>query len=386
MEDKGIERFIKYMENVVQFENTVAPFDLCRDSQTQCVVDLIEKICQKESKILDYGCGNLRLLNALCEKPEILKRITYVATDVSPPNIDKKKKLPYTFKTLKEIKKTTLAFFDVIVVMNVIHEISINEFTELVETARRLLKVSGKLLLIDMAILPVGEYKSLPFYPWEIECLFFNSNNLSYKSKSGIPVVALEIDTISIPIYQQFKYRLIQLVTEKRDFYSMLACSLHSRIDNPKICNWLFKFSLNHGDVHDLTYLMLISGFANFRLIEEKKSSSSSFKEIATAAEAILKWFFKFWENNKYLPNYFTLMNKLGREYTYKVLTTTISYMSDQIGTFFLSLTNENLGLSELTPSESLDVFEDQYSYKDIWKLGLGKLQAECHRKMWPEY
>lgn len=384
MKDNSTERLLKYLEDAVKYDDGVAPFELCHDSQTQWVVGKLKAKDLEETGLLDYGCGNLRLLNAVHEAG-LLSRIRYVATDISPPTVAFSDPLPFVFKIPEDIRCLPVASLDVAVIMNVVHEVSISDFTEIIETVRRLLKPTGSLLLVDMAILPEGEYRALPYYPWELESIFFECDDCSYTSKGGVPVVALEVPAPAIPIHQQFERRLLQLIVEKRDFYSQLACSLSSREANPSIRDWLRRFSLDRGDAHDLGYLMLMSGFANFKLIEHKGVSRPSYDEISDAAEAILRWFFQYWDEKNELPQYFSVLNALGGDHSYATLTSAVSYMSGQIGTFFMPMTSENLGLAKLTPSESIDVFEDRYDYDAIRKLGLGVLQEECHRVMWPD-
>lgn len=339
---------------------------------------------QEKVEVLDYGCGNLRLLNALHEAG-VPHRIVYTATDISPPSLMPPQTHPFVFKLPQDVRSLPVASFDVVVIMNVIHEVSLADFIEIAETVRRALKPTGTLILVDMAILPEGEYRALPYYPWELEFLFFEAQDYSYTSKSGVPVVALEIPCSAIPIHQQFERRLLRLIMEKRDFYSEIACSLPSRAYNPSVSYWLRRFSLDHGDAHDLGYLMLMSGFANFKLIQHRSAPPPSYDEISGAAEAILRWFFAYWEERNALPSYYSVLNALGGRHSYNALTAAMACMSGQIGSFFMPMTNDNLGLAELTPSESLDVFEDRYDYSAIQKLGLGALQSECHRVMWPD-
>lgn len=384
MDDKGTDKFLKYLEDAVRYDEGVAPFELCYDSQAQWVVGKLKAQEFDEASLLDYGCGNLRLLNAI-HKAGLLSRIRCIGSDISSPVVPSTETIPFDFKMPQDLKRLPVASFDVAVIMNVIHEVSISDFSDIVETIRRLLKPSGRLLLVDMAILPEGEYRALPYYPWELESIFFECCDCSYTSRSGVPVVALEIPASSIPVYKQFERNLLKLIQEKRDFYSELACSLSSRDSNPRINELLGRFSLNHGDAHDLGYLMLMSGFANFKLIEHKAMPRSSHDEISDAAEAILRWFFDYWEEKNELPRYFSALNALGGDHPYTALTDAMSHMSGHVGSFFMPMTNENFGLQKLTPSESLDVFEDRYDYSAIQKLGLGKLQEECHRVMWPD-
>lgn len=384
MEDTDLNKYKKYIEEAIQYTNDVSPFEHCFDSQTQWVIHKIKENIKKDIKIIDYGCGQLRLLNAL-NKEGLLSEINYFATDIKSPDMTNLENLPFVFKTIQETKQMTNSSIDVAVLMNVIHEISILDIVEIIETIRRLLSPDGKIFLVDIAVLPKGEYRALPFYPWELTSLFRNSNDFSYISKGGIPIVALEIPHSTIPVYTEMAYNLCELIVEKRDLYASLACMLPSRSSNRKINNWLKKMSLEFGDGYILSYLMLLSGFANFRFIEYSSIPDPSYTEICDAAEAILRWYFKYRERYNIEPKYFLVFDELGDKFSYFVLSSTLKQLSNFIGSFFFPFYSDNMGDQILRASESLDIFEDRFTYNDIRKLGLGNLQQECHGICWPE-
>lgn len=379
----GSERLINYLEQALRTELSVAPFELAQDSQTKWVVSRLEKR-SGEIHLLDYGCGNLRLLNAIRKRDE-LHRVRYFATDKNAPEITQSTDSPYKFIGVHKIRTLSIETIDVVVLMNVVHELSLLDFADAIESARRLLKPDGELLLIDMAMLPEGEFRALPYYPWEISSLFLESFDSSYISKSGIPVVAMSVPKSGIPIYAQFIHRLCNLVLEKREDYCKLACVLPYKRDNPEIERILNRFSLNKDEVFDLGYLMLMSGFANFRIREHLDDQTKpSYEEISIAAEAVLRFFFKYCDTYESYPTFFTLLNELGALHSYRSLSHCVGYMSGGVPAFFFLLDEENLGESKLKPTEALDVFEDCYEYRHIAELGLGNLQVECHRHKEP--
>jgi len=384
MDESGTERLLKYLQGAVQYENGVASFQLCQDSQTRWLIDKLGELNLEKIELLDYGCGQLRLLNAV-KKSGLLSKIKYSATDICPPTLSATEDLPFVFRTPLETKSLSAKSLDVAVIMNVVHEIPLLDFAHIVETVRRLLKDTGKFLIVDMAVLPEGEFRSLPYYPFELKKLFFESNDCSYTSKSGVPVVALEIPSTGIPIYPQFRQKLRNLVSEKRDSYCDLACSLHLQKINPRIRALLEHLSLNHGDAHDLGYLMLMSGFANYRLIEDSTNTQLLNNEIEDAAEAVLRWFFEYCKKNGKLPLYHSVFDSLGCSHTYDALVCAVLCMSNHIGAFFFPMRDENLGNAQFKPSESIEAFEDHFDYDDIRKLGLSFLQAECHQVKWPD-
>ncbi|UCE66875.1 MAG: class I SAM-dependent methyltransferase [Candidatus Zixiibacteriota bacterium] len=375
---KGAERLIDYLEKSLQTEIPVAPFELSQDSQTKFVINKIKDLSGPIS-VLDFGCGNLRLLNA-ARIEKILHNIKYLATDKIKPKATFPDQYPYEFVISSKIRELPLDSIDLVVLMNVAHEMSIVELADAVESSRRLLKRNGELLIIDMAILPEGEYLALPFYPWELASLFLESIDHSYLSKNGVPIVAMSIKRDGIPIYAQFMDRLYGLTIEKRNYYCQLACTLPIKRNKATIQKILKRFSLNKGDVHDLGYLMLMSGLAHSRLLQLANSiPEPNYDEVAEAAEDVLKYFFSYWETHESSPTFFAVLENLGHKHTYRSLTHAVGYMSGGIPAFFMPLLKDNLGLSTLEASEDLDIFEDRFEYSDIKRLGLGNLQGECH-------
>ena len=73
------------------------PFELCRDSQTQWIVGKLKAHDLNGTGLLDYGCGNLRLLNAVHEAG-LLSNLRYVATDITPPTLTYSESLSFVFK------------------------------------------------------------------------------------------------------------------------------------------------------------------------------------------------------------------------------------------------------------------------------------------------
>lgn len=389
--DTKPDRLIAYLEQALRIDLPVAPFEQVQDSQIQWVIRQLEGISESKGisesiRILDYGCGNLRLLNAISQH-RLHDRIHLLATDKSTPKIKPSREYRYEFIDIHEIPSLNVRTLDAVVLMNIAHELSLLEFADSVESSRRLLKTGGTLLFVDMAILPEGEFRALPYYPWEICSLFQEPSDASYASKSGVPVVAAAVPKEGIPIYAQFLDRLCRLVIEKRDYYCMLACVLPYRQEKPEIKRILSRFSLNQNDVHDLGYLMLMSGLANFRILEHlHERSKPSYEQVSNAAEAILRFFFMNWESHKSYPTFFEILDELGSLHSYRAISHAVGYMSGGLPAFFFYLSRDNLGDSELLPTEDLDVFEDHYEYKHIAELGLGNLLSECHHRIEPEY
>jgi len=333
-------------------------------------------------RLLDFGCGNLRLLNAL-EKAKELGRIEFCATDILKPELPEGKALDFSYVDQKDLVALPARSFDVIVLMNAVHELQLIDFAKAIETIRRLLKVDGKLLLVDMAFLPEGEFRSLPYYPWEVTGLMLSADDESYNSKSGVPVVAMSVPRNGIPAFPQFLDGLGKLVLQKRNDFCQLAAKLHSCEDAKSMDALLSRLSLNKGRIHDLGYLLVMSGLANLRFLEHQDfRRETSYKKISLAAEAILRLFFEVWNKERRKITFNEILEQLGPSHSYESLSIAMGSMTAGIPSFFFPLQSKSLGSSELQPSETLDMFEDYFGYEDISKVGLGALQIACYEKI----
>jgi 2-polyprenyl-3-methyl-5-hydroxy-6-metoxy-1,4-benzoquinol methylase len=393
--ERNKERIMKFLSGALQSTPPVVPYSLYKDSQTQW---LISKIAGSESplSLLDYGCGNCRLLNAIISDSNRFKKLDYYAMDIVKPRsigedaLSNDRHIAWEYITSEQLGKYS-AHFDYVVLMNVIHEVSIINFARIIEDTRQALKPEGFLLLVDMSLLPEGEPKSLPFHPWEIEYLFLKSKDYSFYSKSKIPLVAMEIPMDGIPVFSEFLPALTALVKEKRDIYSSIACSLSEPSLRSSHKNLLEKLSLNKCKEYDLAHLMLLSGHANWRLMEEAQRVNATYDEVALAAISILKLFVNTFEKRGEYITIFDAFKALGAEHRYESLNEALFCMIQSstrnglVPAFFFPPTErKNLGMHELEPTEVLDAFYEYYNYNDIGKLGLRQIQCFCHEKMWP--
>jgi SAM-dependent methyltransferase len=195
--DAQARRILQFYQECLQPTAPVADADLIRDSQTRGVLD---ELLQGKGPldILDYGCGELRLLNALLSA-ETERRWTYHGADIEDP-ASRHGELMVRFRALEHLQTRwtvgtlsdackTRQRFDSVVLMNVLHELPIIDFASIIENVRHMLRPSGRLLLVDTVFLPEGEPRFVPFYPWEIEFLFPDGKARSYVSRSGIPII-----------------------------------------------------------------------------------------------------------------------------------------------------------------------------------------------------
>lgn len=373
------EKLLRLLEESLRQNPPVAPTELFYDSQTKSIIKELEKL-KGEISLLDYGCGNLRLLKGL-KTTSKAQNIKYLATDIKRPHVTEFDKHDYEYYDITVLREKFPSNFDVIVLMNVIHEISIQSIATIFEDIRRLLKTNGFFILMDMSVLPEGEPLALPFYSWEFNFLFDKFEDLSYTSKSGLPIVFLKIPKSSIPTFGKSIELLKGMFEAKRNSYSELACQLHNPQKRDEY-EWLIKkLSLSGNNLYDLSLLMMLSGHANFRLIEELTRKAATTDEVIEAAIKILEYFFDTFHATREIITINDIFQKLGSYYSYDQLRFAIKQMSSTFGGFFFPIRADN---EPLQPTESVDAFADYYTYDDIREMGLYMIQQECHNKMWP--
>jgi len=378
-------KLLRFFKETLSKMPPVAPAELFYDRQCKEIIRELG-IYQRSIELLDYGCGNLRLLNGLLNAKEYLPAITYTGTDVNQPDKTARRLLssPQQFREIADLRKTVSNQFDVIVLMNVIHEIPLFQLANIFEDIRRFLKPDGILLLVDMSILPEGEPLALPFFSWEFTAIFKAYEDKSYTSKTGIPVIFLKIKKSDLYYYPIFLAELTELIQVKRNTFSDIACRLNDPKKLREYRDLLPKLSLSGDEVYDLGKLMLMCGHANYRWMEEQNRKRPDNKQVAEAAIAILKLFFDtFHQSGKNIsPD--DIFDTLGSDQAYESLSLALYFMSANFGGFFFPITKASS--EPLVPAESLEAFQDHYDYDDVKKMGLGLLQNECYEKMYPRY
>ena len=194
------DKLLKLLEESLRQNPPIAPTELFYDSQTKSIIRELHKI---ENKIclLDYGCGNLRLLKGLkaSDKPLFVK---YVATDVRRQEVNEFSKDDYEYVEIPTLRKEYSSCFDAIILMNVIHEISIEAIATIFEDVRRLLKSTGLFYLVDMSILPEGEPLALPFYSWEFDFYSRNVKTFHMRRKPAYLLFFLKFPSLQFPLFR----------------------------------------------------------------------------------------------------------------------------------------------------------------------------------------
>ncbi|RZM19532.1 MAG: class I SAM-dependent methyltransferase [Pedobacter sp.] len=379
-QDQRSDKLIGFFKETLNKVAPVAGADLYFDKQCQSIIKELSEF-QKPVDLLDYGCGNLRLLNALSKSNIPLPEIRYCGTDLKQPSTEGRKLLNESaeFVSIPELHKKPTARFDAAVLMNVIHEISLHDMAVIFEDIRRLLKPGGLFLLVDMSVLPEGEPLALPFFSWELADLFQAYTDCSYTSKTGIPVIFTKIKKEDIYYFPKILEKLTTLVQLKRNTFSDIACRLNEPGLKKRYGDLLHKLSLSGDKVYDLGKLMLMSGHANYRWMEQANRGYPPRDDIENAAIAILELFFDSWQNRKDIISANNIFESLGAAHNYESLAAALKVMT-QFGGFFFPVHEPH---KPLNASESLEAFQDNYDFNDIKSKGLGWLQSECYERIY---
>ncbi|HEY4325131.1 MAG TPA: class I SAM-dependent methyltransferase [Mucilaginibacter sp.] len=379
-QDKRSAKLIGFFKETLNKLPPVAGTDLYYDKQCQGILKELSELTGPV-ELLDYGCGNLRLLNAISKSNLKLPEIRYCGTDLQQPSAEGRKLLEDTarFAGIQDLRKESPARFDLAVLMNVIHEISLYDMAVIFEDIRRLLKPGGIFLLVDMSVLPEGEPLALPFFSWELTDLFRVYTDRSYSSKTGIPVIFTKIKREDIYYFPKMLAKLTSLVQLKRNTFSDIACRLNEPGLQKRYGDLLSKLSLSGDKIYDLGKLMLMSGHANYRWMEQANRGFPPQGSIEDAAVAILQLFFDSWINRKDIVSANDIFEELGGEHPYESLASALKFMT-QFGGFFFPVHEPQL---PLVASESLEAFQDHYDFKDIKGKGLGWLQSECYERIY---
>jgi predicted ATPase/2-polyprenyl-3-methyl-5-hydroxy-6-metoxy-1,4-benzoquinol methylase len=136
-----------------------APEVFAEASKDDPQLEIFKNLLLKGSSInlLDFGSGKGRLIEKIKESEQTWKRIkSYDCFDIEPEYNEIVKSLGATtvYNDLDKIKESN---YDLIVLVNVLHEIPIDHWTKTLNKLKKALKPEGFLALIEDTELPVGE-------------------------------------------------------------------------------------------------------------------------------------------------------------------------------------------------------------------------------------
>ncbi len=112
--------------------------------------------CPEGSSFLDFGAGTGRVLKNLMKDNKLQNKLSFSALDISETNRIELKKLGIkeVYKDSNELKESS---FDFIFVCNVLHELPILKWPNIIANLRKSLKTNGFIILVEDMLLPHGE-------------------------------------------------------------------------------------------------------------------------------------------------------------------------------------------------------------------------------------
>lgn len=249
-----------------------ADWDLINDAQTRAVLRVIAEhdgTSDGGPSVVDIGCGNLRLLNAMSSQlPDI--PWSYVGVDISPPEIP-----PGEWNRERRVQVIELAAYDapssadVVVVQNVTHELSTWDIIDLLVMAKRTLRPTGVLVFSDLGFLPFGEPRFVPLVPAELDALFDGATQYDFTTKSGVPVLFRVVERRQIPFPYQTAATLRVSLALKRSAFAELARRIETGEAAPE------SLGLGRHRHFDYVYLSLLVANITSRLSERSPGSVS---------------------------------------------------------------------------------------------------------------
>lgn len=329
-QEKSILNLIEFYRQCLRERPPIAPINLIYDSQVTKIIDEIFSR-YKEPVIVDYGCGTMRLLNALLSSHKD-KRWAYYGADIDNPRTlhsgeyaflkTRGDENRWQVGTLEDLRLSSKQY-DVFIFMNVLHEAPIIGIANAMEDARQYLSDTGVLFVIDTVFIPEGEPRFVPFYPWEIKSIFPESEDLSYRTRSDIPILFFAIAKKDIPCYHSFPDILKQLIVDKREKWSQLSVHLQKE-ENIELRE---ELGLGKDHIFDYGYLNALVANANFRVIEYDSMITEATGDIDSCAIKFFDLVKLYIESGKE-PTSNQIYETLGKEYEYikiKIILDTLS-------------------------------------------------------------
>ena len=319
-------RIYSFYQECLRNEPGVASMELIGDSQTKQLLDAIFALGNDVS-ILDYGCGNLRLLNALRTRPEAW---TYKGLDLEDPALTRAQEIAALGDSDERVRRSSFSSFDghrrnpskhdVAVVLNVFHELPIVAMATVVEDLRRSLREDGRVLLMDTVLLPEGEPRFVPMYPWEVELVFGPGTDRTYTSRSGIPILFVEVSARSLGGFHSALPLVSRLVPEKRDVWTQISIDLNS---NDRL-HARRSLGLGTSQTFDYAYLNTIIANANFRASELGSHLDVGAKVFDACACAFVRVHAEHWDDGHGPMRLVDAYDRLASEFAYATIFTVL--------------------------------------------------------------
>lgn len=354
-----------YVVECIENDLSPADFSLINDGQMQWIVENIEKLVKNDkSVILDYGCGNMRLLNALSNRGF---NYEYYGVDVSIDDCMKQRSESYSNCHLipaNRMHDIPYHSNDIVCLCNVTHEISILEFSEILLNSMFLLKPEGYLIYMDMSVLPKGELLGLPYFPKEIMELF-SIDECTVQTRNGYPVVGCVVPASSIPDPYSAIPLLYELLEEKRDSFSYYALDC---VNQNGVEFFEKQFQKMHSRMEKenlLAYSLYLSAVANYRLVEYSQCFLDD--ENNEFYIDLIELYISTLESENKQITIREVYEKLFPKYSHIQITIKLKLLFSMIETFFMKEEG-----NQLVATDRLEYFLNysNYNYDDLRRIG----------------
>lgn len=226
----------------------------------------------KSLRILDMGCGKGRFLKQLDEQSknnsETLKNISYTGIDPSNKMIELADEICHDIEiqhkflncTLEDYKSKCNEKFDIIVCVNVVHEIPSKKLLNSIKCMTELLSPEGRLIITDMENLPEPEPYPVVWNRGEIcdiiKCLGYSDEQYkTFPIKRTVPIWSIVINS---PLNTD------QNIIENKD---LIKNMLHKKI--MELNNSIQELGNDLGE-HDPVKIRSIDGIRSFVENNEK--------------------------------------------------------------------------------------------------------------------
>lgn len=361
----------KYLKECVINDLSPADFESIKDGQIKWLIEKIMSLSKNKActTVLDYGCGNMRLYNALSK---LDLKFMYVGADFK--RSDNINELIHNndncnFICLSEITRIERHCFDIVCVSNVIHEISIIEFVEVIYNTKLLLSKDGHFLLLDMSVLPQGELLGLPYFPDEILDLF-EPIDYTFTTEKGYPIIACDIMPSDLMLPHTAIEKLCYLIMKKRDEFSFLAFSIINKygmdIFNKKFNN--INKRMSNEDL--LGYILYLSGLSNFRISEFRQEHTySSCNEFYVD---LINLFTETFERTGKQLLLHDMYSSLYPKYPLREIVIKLKQATSPHSLFRFE------DEKTLYATERLDYFIDNFTFDDLRESGIFVISAMC--------
>ncbi|MDD5360599.1 MAG: AAA family ATPase [Ignavibacteria bacterium] len=121
-------------------------------------IELFKNIFKNEKRIriLDYGSGKGRLYKEISKDKRLDDLVDYAAVDQNKENINYLRKIGIQ-NSMKDIDLLIGFEFDIIIMMNVLHEVDINKWENIFKSMHNKLNDNGLLVILEDKFIPNGE-------------------------------------------------------------------------------------------------------------------------------------------------------------------------------------------------------------------------------------